>query len=127
MRSIFWAVVYAAMSSTLLQAFEVDLKRPNIVYIIIDELGYYEPAFMGGVTIQTPSMDRMASEGIRMNNMFAGAPVCAPTRCCLLTGKHSGHTSVRANGGGTPLRADEATIAGNEGARAGCGRDIHPY
>ena len=111
MRSIFWAVVYAAMSSTLLQAFEVDLKRPNIVYIIIDELGYYEPAFMGGVTIQTPSMDRMASEGIRMNNMFAGAPVCAPTRCCLLTGKHSGHTSVRANGGGTPLRADEATIA----------------
>lgn len=111
MRSIFWAVVFAAMSSTVLQAFEADPKRPNIVYIIIDELGYYEPAFMGGVTIQTPSMDRMASEGIRMNNMFAGAPVCAPTRCCLLTGKHSGHTSVRANGGGTPLRADEATIA----------------
>ena len=43
--------------------------------------------------------------------MFAGSSVCAPTRCCFLTGKHSGHTSVRANGGGTPLRADEATIA----------------
>lgn len=66
---------------------------------------------MGGVTIQTPNLDRMAAEGIRMNNLFAGAPVCAPTRCSLLTGKHSGHTSVRANGGGTPLRADEVTIA----------------
>jgi len=86
-------------------------ERPNIIYIMADELGYFEPGFMGGRTIQTPHLDRLASEGLRFNNMFAGSSVCAPTRCCLLTGKHSGHTSVRANGGGTPLRADEVTIA----------------
>lgn len=85
--------------------------RPNIIYIMSDELGYYEPGFMGGKTIQTPNLDRMAGEGIRFNNLFAGSSVCAPTRCCLLTGKHAGHASVRANGGGTPIRADEVTIA----------------
>src|SRR5688572_11469588 len=85
--------------------------KPNIVYIMADELGYFEPIFMGGKTIQTPNLDRMAAEGMTFKNMFAGSPVCAPTRCNFLTGKHSGHASVRANGGGTPLRADEVTIA----------------
>lgn len=85
--------------------------RPNVVYFIIDELGYYEPGFNGGRTIQTPNLDRMASDGMRFKNVFAGSSVCAPTRCCLMTGKHAGHTSVRVNGGGTPLRADEVTIA----------------
>lgn len=86
-------------------------KRPNVVYIVDDELGYYEPGFMGGQNIQTPNLDRMAAEGMRFRNILAGSSVCAPTRCCLMTGKHSGHTSVRLNGGGTPLRAEEATIA----------------
>jgi arylsulfatase A-like enzyme len=85
--------------------------KPNVIYLMADELGYHEPGFMGGKTIQTPNLDRLASEGIVFKNMFAGSSVCAPTRCCFLTGKHSGHTSVRANGGGTPLRADETTIA----------------
>jgi arylsulfatase A-like enzyme len=85
--------------------------RPNIIYIMADELGYYEPAFMGGKTIQTPNLDRMAAEGMVFKNMFAGSSVCAPTRCCFLTGRHSGHTSIRSNGGSTPLRADEQTIA----------------
>lgn len=84
---------------------------PNVVYIMADELGYYEPGFMGGTNIRTPNLDNMAAEGIVFRNLFAGSSVCAPTRCCLMTGKHSGHTSVRANGGGTPLRADEQTIA----------------
>ena len=85
--------------------------RPNVVYIMADELGYYEPSFMGNPNIKTPNIDKIASEGIVFKNMFAGSCVCAPTRCCLMTGKHSGHTSVRSNGGGTPLRAEEATIA----------------
>ncbi len=104
-------VPFAGLQPLALQAVETAARKPNVIYIIDDELGYYEPGFMGGVTIQTPNIDRMAAEGIRMNNLFAGAPVCAPTRCSLLTGKHSGHTSVRANGGGTPLRANEVTIA----------------
>ena len=90
---------------------EAPASPPNIVYIMADELGYFEPGFMGGETIQTPNLNRMAAEGIRFSNFFAGSSVCAPTRCCLMTGKHSGHASVRANGGGTPLRADEVTIA----------------
>lgn len=85
--------------------------RPNVVYIMADELGYYEPGFMGNPNIKTPHIDRLAKEGIIFRNMFAGSSVCAPTRCCFMTGMHAGHASIRANGGGTPLRADEETIA----------------
>ncbi len=92
-------------------AAEAAEARPNVIYIVADELGYYEPAFMGNPNIQTPHLDKLAAEGIVLRNMLAGSSVCAPTRCCLLTGKHSGHTSVRSNGGGTPLRAAEETIA----------------
>jgi len=86
-------------------------RRPNIVYIMSDELAYYELAHMGNPHIHTPRIDRMATEGIRFTQALAGAPVCAPLRCTLMTGKHMGHASVRANDGGTPLRAEEETIA----------------
>ncbi|MBT5322055.1 MAG: sulfatase-like hydrolase/transferase [Verrucomicrobiales bacterium] len=85
--------------------------KPNIVYIMCDELGYFEPSFMGSKTISTPRIDRLAKEGMWFTQALAGSSVCAPTRCVLMTGKHSGHTSVRVNGGGTPLRAEEKTIA----------------
>jgi len=86
-------------------------KLPNIVYIMSDELAYFELSHMGNPYIKTPRIDKMAAEGIRFTNALAGSPVCAPLRCNLMTGKHAGHASVRANGGGTPLRAGEATIA----------------
>lgn len=86
-------------------------RKPNIIYIMSDELGYYELSCMGNPNIQTPNIDRMAAEGIRFTQAMAGSSVCAPTRCCLMTGKHAGHTSVRTNGGGTPLRAGEQTVA----------------
>lgn len=95
-------------TSVAVQAAE---RRPNIIYIMADELGYYEPGFMGNPNIQTPNLDKMAKEGVTFKNLYAGSSVCAPTRCCFLTGKHAGHTSVRSNGGGTPMRADEETIA----------------
>jgi arylsulfatase A-like enzyme len=85
--------------------------RPNIIYIMADELGYYEPSFMGGRNIQTPNLDQMAREGMRFNNLLAGSSVCAPTRCCFLTGKHSGRTSVRNNGEARSLRPEEVTVA----------------
>ena len=112
------------MTSRLLQAFVIllafagfgsaaaaDEARPNVIHIMLDELGYYEPGFMGNTNIRTPNVDKMAAEGVIFKNLLAGAPCCAPTRCCLLTGKHGGHTSVRTNPGGTPLRAEEETIA----------------
>ena len=86
-------------------------EKPNIIYIMSDELGYHELSLMGHPHIKTPNIDRMAREGIRFTQALAGSSVCAPTRCVLMTGKHSGHTSVRSNGGGTPLRAGEETIA----------------
>jgi len=86
-------------------------KSPNIVYIMSDELAYYELGHMGNPYIKTPNIDQFAAEGIRFTSALAGSPVCAPLRCNLMTGKHAGHASVRANDGGTPLRAGEATIA----------------
>ena len=86
-------------------------RPPNIVFIMSDELAYYELSHMGNPHIRTPNIDQMAREGIRFTQALAAAPVCAPLRCALMTGKHMGHASVRANGGGTPLRADEETIA----------------
>lgn len=99
------AALLSALSPSLFAA------PPNVIYMMADELGYYEPSYMGGTNIQTPHLDQMVAEGIRFNNLYAGSSVCAPTRACFLTGKHAGHTSVRSNGGGTPMRADEETIA----------------
>jgi len=86
-------------------------RPPNIVFLMSDELAYYELSHMGNPYVHTPRIDRFAREGIRFTQALAGAPVCAPLRCSLMTGKHMGHASVRANDGGTPLRADEPTIA----------------
>ncbi len=86
-------------------------RKPNIVYFVSDELGYYELSCMGHPHFKTPNIDRMAAQGMRFTQALAGAPVCAPTRCCLMTGKHAGHTSVRVNDGATPLRPEEVTIA----------------
>lgn len=84
---------------------------PNIVYIMSDELAYFELGHMGNPYIKTPHIDQFAEEGLRFTNALAASPVCAPLRGCLMTGKHSGHASVRANDGGTPLRSEEPTIA----------------
>jgi arylsulfatase A-like enzyme len=102
------AAVLAAATLTTARAAP---RKPNIVYIMADELGYYEPSYMGNPNLKTPNIDRMAKQGIHFTQALAGSSVCAPTRGCLMTGKHSGHTSVRSNGGGTPLRAGEATVA----------------
>ena len=88
-----------------------ETPKPNIIYIMCDETGYFEVGFMGGQLIETPHLDQMAAEGMIFNNILAGGPSCAPTRATLLTGKHLGHTSVRTNFGEEPLRADERTIA----------------
>ena len=85
--------------------------KPNVVYLMSDELAYYELAHMGNPLIKTPVIDQFAREGIRFTQALAGSPVCGPLRCNLMTGKHAGHASVRANDGGTPLRAEEETIA----------------
>jgi arylsulfatase A-like enzyme len=86
-------------------------RPPNIVYIMLDEWGYYESSGLGHPLLKTPNIDRMAAEGMRFTRMHAGGNVCAPTRCTLMTGKHLGHASVRTNPGGVPIRPDDVTIA----------------
>ena len=90
---------------------DTKAELPNIVFIMPDELAYYELSHMGNTKIHTPNIDQMAREGIRFTRALAAAPVCGPLRCCLMTGKHMGHASMRDNRGGTPIRADEPTIA----------------
>jgi len=85
--------------------------KPNIVYIMMDEWGYFESSGMGHPILRTPNIDRIASEGMRFTQFLAGGNVCAPTRSALMTGQHTGHTTVRGNSGGTPLAAEDVTIA----------------
>jgi uncharacterized sulfatase len=89
--------------------------RPNIVLILADDLGYGDVGCYGQKRIQTPCIDRLAAEGIRFTQAYAGSTVCAPSRCVLMTGLHTGHCRVRGNGGATPvsqaLRPQDVTAA----------------
>ncbi len=71
--------------------------QPNIVLILADDLGYGELGCYGQEIIETPNIDQLASEGMRFTQFYSGAPVCAPARCVILTGKHSGHAFIRGN------------------------------
>ena len=86
-------------------------EKPNIIYLMLDEWGYFESGHMGSIDLITPHIDQFASEGMRFTNAYAGAPVCGPTRCSLLTGLHAGNMSMRVNNGHSPIRADEPTLA----------------
>lgn len=85
--------------------------KPNIVYIMADDLGYGELGSYGQTKIKTPNLDRMATEGTRFTDVYSGAPVCAPCRGVLMTGKHTGHAYVRSNGGDYNLPRAETTVA----------------
>ncbi len=71
--------------------------QPNIVFILADDLGYGELGCYGQEKIETPNIDNLATTGMRFTQFYSGAPVCAPARCVLLTGKHSGHAYIRGN------------------------------
>lgn len=74
-------------------------QRPNIVFILADDLGYGDLGCYGQRIIQTPHLDRMSAEGLRFTQFYAGSTVCAPSRSVLMTGQHVGHTRVRGNSG----------------------------
>jgi len=84
--------------------------RPNIIFILADDLGYGDLGSYGQKTIKTPNVDKLAEEGMRFTDHYAGSTVCAPSRCCLMTGLHTGHALVRANGS-VPLRPSDVTVA----------------
>lgn len=87
-------------------------RRPNIVYILADDLGYGDLGCYGQQRIRTPNIDRLAAEGMRFTQAYAGATVCAPSRSSLMTGLHGGHTRVRDNiPHGVFLEPDDRTVA----------------
>jgi len=72
-------------------------ERPNIIYILADDLGWGDLSCYGQKNFKTPNIDRLASEGLRFTSHYSGSPVCAPSRSALMTGLHSGHTYIRGN------------------------------
>ena len=97
----------------LLFAFGIQLtaKLPNIIFIMVDDMGYHDLGCYGSKTIKTPNIDRMAKEGIRFTDCYSGDTVCASARSTLMTGYHKGHTPVRGNSGGIPLFPEDITVA----------------
>src|SRR5436190_10525626 len=85
-------------------------SRPNIILIQADDLGYGDLSAYGQANFQTPSLDRLAADGIRFTHYYAGSTVCAPSRTALMTGLHTGHAWIRGNGE-FPLREEDTTVA----------------
>lgn len=83
------------LASATVQAQET--QKPNIIYIMCDDLGYSDIGCYGQQYISTPNLDRMAAEGMRFTQAYAGSPVSAPSRATFMTGQHTGHTHVRGN------------------------------
>ena len=85
------------LSGCLIAISASSQTRPNIIYIMCDDMGYGDLGCYGQQFISTPNIDRMASEGMRFTQAYAGSPVSAPSRACFMTGQHTGHTHVRGN------------------------------
>ncbi len=91
-------------------------RQPNIVYILLDDAGYGDLSCYGQQKFSTPNIDRLAKEGLRFTDHYAGCTVCAPTRCVLMTGLHTGHSYVRGNRevkpeGQAAIPGDTVTVA----------------
>src|SRR5690349_20702823 len=88
----------AAVVLLLMGAISADAAdRPNIVFLIADDLGYGDVGAFGQTKIRTPNIDQLAKEGMRLTQCYAGNAACAPSRCVLMTGMHPGHAQVRNN------------------------------
>jgi arylsulfatase A-like enzyme len=85
-------------------------EKPNIIFILADDLGYGDLGCYGQQKIQTPNLDRMAAEGMRFTDFYAASTVCAPSRCGLMTAYHMGHAFIRGNGKDN-LRPEDVTVA----------------
>lgn len=113
---VFAACLTLAAPLAGLSMLTADERPPNIVLIMADDLGYGELGCYGQKKIRTPRLDQMAKEGMRFTQFYSGSPVCAPSRCVLMTGKHAGHAAIRDNRerppeGQAPLPDEELTIA----------------
>ncbi|MCU0720535.1 MAG: arylsulfatase [Pirellula sp.] len=112
---------------------EIEKRPRNVVFILADDLGWADVGCYGQMQFQTPNLDRLAAQGMRFTQHYSGAPVCAPSRCVLMTGLHLGHAEIRGNKqakvidpqfeeGQVPLSENATTLASilrNHGYRTG--------
>jgi len=107
------AYLYLAITgcSTKNSVRSVSKVKPNIIYILADDLGYGDLGCYGQKEIKTPAIDKMASEGMRFTRHYSGSPVCAPSRCVLMTGLHTGNAKIRGNQPTVELDESDITIA----------------
>ena len=106
-------IIVVALSSHLIYTTDVNAESrrlPNIVFIMADDLGYGDLGCYGQKQIQTPNIDRLAREGVKFTQFYAGSTVCAPSRCVLMTGLHLGHCYIRGNAK-MNLRPGDVTVA----------------
>jgi arylsulfatase A-like enzyme len=101
---------------TVFVAMMAVAEKPNVIYILADDLGYGEVGYNGQELIKTPELDAMAAVGMKFSNHYSGNAVCAPARCSLMTGLHPGHAYIRSNSPGypngqTPLPPNTETVA----------------
>ncbi len=108
---LFFLILALATGLTLIPGEAAEAPpRPNVIFVLADDLGYGDLGCFGQQKIRTPQLDRMASEGMRLTSFYAGSTVCAPSRCVLMTGRHTGWARVRGNGWG-PLLDEDVTVA----------------
>src|SRR5688572_24987447 len=101
--------IAASAASSFAQA--PQSPKPNIVFILADDLGYKDIEPLGASVVKTPSLSRLAGEGMKFTQAYCGTSVCAPSRCILMTGLHAGHAYIRANRA-TPPEGQEPLPAG---------------
>jgi arylsulfatase A-like enzyme len=101
-----------AVAASALSFAQQSSRRPNIVFILADDLGYGDLSCYGQERLSTPNIDRIAKQGTRFTQAYAGSTVCAPSRCALMTGRHTGHCRVRGNRNPeVPLQPEDLTVA----------------
>jgi len=109
-RGFFGASAGALAGCAPVQAPEPESRPPNIVFVMLDDLGYADFGCYGGEMIETPNVDRFCAESVKFTDCYAGATVCAPSRSVLMTGMHTGHSSIRANAGTAPILPSDYTV-----------------
>ena len=114
MKKFFATVMYCCVVSFPLMV-SAQEQKPNVIYILADDLGYGDVGYNGQELIETPELDKLAHNGMRFTNHYCGNAVCAPSRASLLMGQHPGHAYIRSNSPGypdgqTPIPADSETL-----------------
>src|SRR5689334_5891598 len=110
-RALFAVLVAIASVAGLSSTASAADRKPNLVVILADDLGYGDLGCFGQTTLRTPRLDRMAREGMRLTQFYAGGGSGVPSRCVLLTGRHGGRAAVRGGPAPAGIPADQPTVA----------------